>query len=116
MSVVEGDSRYDELYTKWQSEGSPGQFEELGTFGYRRWTVRIQDDGTTPEFMLNAAAGPTSTGYDEDTGQYKHPSWKGPQTGWVIEQQDCGVKVTPGPAGEGDIRIKMTPPPKDRSV
>jgi hypothetical protein len=113
-----GDSGYATLNAKWVSEGSPsGQFEELGDFGGRRWQVVFQDDAADPTFLLIAAAGPTSTGYDEDTGTFKDPEWTGPSSGYAYENAaEVGLEFRQGSGGDNDLEIHYAPPTRDPEV
>jgi len=113
-----GDTGYDALYAKWASEGSPGgQFEQLGTYGGRRWRVHVSDGATQPTFLLIAAAGPTSTGYNEDTETFKPPEWPGPRSGYEYEQvYETGLVFRQGRGGDGDLAIRMEGPPRDTTV
>lgn len=116
LRVESGDDRYAELTTKWEDEGSPWQFEELGSFGYRRWQIHYSEDGGDPTFLLMASAGPTSTGYDEDTETFKPERWRGPTSGAQIDLKDSGLNFSFGRGGINDIRIKAYPQPKDEDV
>lgn len=108
-----GDEGYDRIHTLWVAEGSAGQFEERGSFGYRRWSVIDRGNSSGPTFLLRAAAGPTDSGYDEDTGEFKSTLWKGPRTGSEVENRDVGINMRWGPKG---WRISMKSPPKDLSI
>lgn len=108
------DSTYAALNDTWVDEGSPWQFEEAGSFGYRRWRIHVTDDAENPVFLLMAAAGPTSTGYDEDTEEFKSAYWPGPRTGSTKELKDTGLRVRIGPKGE--VKIKIRPQPRDITI
>ena len=112
------DEGYSTLYDKWVSEGSPsGQFEELGTYGGRRWRALFRDDAVEPTFLLIAAAGPTSTGYDEDTGKFRDPEWTGPKSGYEYENAyKTGLVIRKGSGGDGDLAISFTKPTRDTEV
>ena len=110
-----GDSTYAALNTKWVDEGRPWQFEEAGSFGYRRWRIHVTDDAENPVFLLVAAAGPTSTGYDEDTEEFKSAYWPGPRrTGSTKELKNSGLYVREG--SKGAIRIEMKSQPRDTTI
>jgi len=112
-----GDDGYDDLHTKWVSDGSPtGQFEQLGEFGGRRWAVIPQGDASHPTFSLIAASGPTSTGYDEDTGEWTKPDEWNPRSGYELDQIDAGIQFREGPGGPGDLRITTKRPPQDTTI
>jgi hypothetical protein len=117
-SYSSGDDGYDTLYAKWVGEGSPsGQFEHLGDHGGRRWRVHFQDDASLPTFLLIAAAGPTSTGYDEETETFKPPEWPGPTSGYGYEHfADHGLTIRPGAGGEGDLAFEMERPTRDTTI
>jgi len=110
-----GDSTYDALHAKWVSEGRSWQFEEAGSFGYRRWRTHVTDDADNPIFLLVAAAGPTSTGYDEDSETFvKSEYWPGPRNGSTKELKDSGLEIRTGPKGE--LQTKMVPQPRDTTI
>jgi hypothetical protein len=108
-----GDSTYTALHAKWVAEGSPGQFEERGSYGYRRWRAHFNGEDD-PTFLLLAALGPTDTGYDEDTETFKSEYWPGPRTGSEVELMECGLEVREG--SKGKIVIEMDPTPRDITI
>ena len=109
------DSTYTALHAKWVSEGSPWQFEELGSFGYRRWCIHVTDDEDNPTFLLMAAAGPTETGYDEDSEEFvRSERWPGPRKGSTVELKDSGLEAREG--SKGSHWFKMHPQPRDTSI
>lgn len=115
--IEPGESGYTELYQKWESEGSPsGCFEEIGSFGGRRWTVHDRQNADGPIFLLDAAAGPTSTGYNETTERFKSEYWPGPTGGYEVEMKDAGLRFLEGPGGEGDLRITVKRQTRDTTV
>jgi hypothetical protein len=114
LRVSYGDDRYDELVALWERESSPGQFDEQGLFGYRRWGVRHRQDGTM-DFLLQAAAGPTSDGWDAASETFRPVEWQ-PTTGSRVELAESGLEFSTGPGGEGDVRIKAVPQPRDSEV
>jgi hypothetical protein len=61
-----GDDGYDDLWDKWVEEGSPGRFEEIGTFGGRQWKAINYSNETYPQFVLVAADGPTELDTTDD--------------------------------------------------
>lgn len=75
---------------------------------------RANADG--PTFLLDAAAGPTSTGYDEETGVFKSEWWPGPRSGYEYEMKDAGLRFRSGPGGEGDLQIKVRRQTRDVDV
>lgn len=116
-SIGPGDSTYAALYAKWQSEGSPsGTFEEIGSFGGRRWLIHDRQNADGPTFLLDAAAGPTSTGYNETTEKFKSAEWPGPQRGYEVEMKDAGLRFRQGPGGLGDLRITVKRQTRDTTV
>lgn len=113
-SVVPGDTTYAATLAAWIDEGRPGQFDEHGSFGYRRYLVQVTDDADNPNFLLRAADGPTSTGYDEDTEEFKSAYWPGPRSGSRYTLKDSGIEHREGPTGQ--LVIKMHPQPRDITV
>jgi len=107
-----GDSGYSDLYAKWVAEGSANEFEILGDKGGARWCIHDRDATAGPTFLLIAAAGPTSTGYDETTGKFKTTLWKGPREGYEFEARDVGLEVVQGPS-LGQMKIRAVGPPRN---
>ena len=105
-----GDEYYTTLYDRWVTNKRPNQFETVTDAGTARW--RVHDIANGPTFLLIAGAGPTSTGYNEDTGKFKSAEWPGPTSGYEVEARDVGLEITEG-AHPNDFAIKMIPPPKD---
>ena len=112
--IEPGGDGYTRAHAQWVSEGRPWQFEEIGSHGYRRWRIHITDDADNPTFLLMAAAGPTSTGYDEATGEFKSEYWPGPRTGSTKELKDSGLEAREGVRGQH--WLKMHPQPRDITI
>lgn len=113
-----GDDGYDDLHTKWVSDGRPtGQFEQLGEFGGRRWAV-IPIDGQReyPTFSLLAASSGTPTGYDSGEAEWTKPDEWRPRSGYELDQIDAGIEFREGPGGPGDLRITYEKPERDTTV
>ena len=107
-----GDSGYSDIYAKWVAEGSANEFEILGDEGGARWRTHNRDATAGPTFLMIAAAGPTSTGYDETTEKFKTTLWKGPRKGYEFEARDVGLEVGQGPTA-GQMEIRVAAPPRD---
>ena len=115
--LVPGDDGYETRYDKWVLEGSPsGCFERIGSFGGERWLVHDRANADGPTFLLDAAAGPTSTGYNETMEAFKSAEWPGPTTGYEVEMKDAGLRFLEGPGGPGDLIIKVRRQPRDTTV
>ena len=85
---------YDELYAKWISEGRPAQFEQLGEFGGRLWSV-LNWNTDYPTFMLQASDGPT---LDRDSGLVDGYNMNMPKDGGMkISRTATGKYVIKGP-------------------
>ena len=112
-----GEDGYDALHEKWVSEGRPsGEFEQLGEFGGRRWTVIPQGDKDHPTFSLLAASGPTDTGYDDVSADWTKPDEWNPRSGYMLDQINAGLQIREGPGGPGDMRIKVKLPPQNPDI
>jgi len=109
-----GSDGYTDLHAKWVKEGSPFQFDEIGSYGGRLWKIHDRDNDDGPTFLLIAAAGPTDSGYDVDTEEYKSADWE-PSSGYEVEMQDNGLRFLRGDA-ENDFKIAFKSLPRDVTV
>lgn len=106
-----GDEHYDTLYDRWTASGCPDRFEIINNYGGSRYKVLGKNE-SYPRFYLVVGAGPTSSGYNEDTEEFKPADWEGPREGYEYETRDTGLEIREA-SNTDDFTISMVAPPKD---